>query len=1218
MMCKDHDIHYNPINPTTIFRPSDTKAECLTTVTINDTIEFRWFYRSNSSKDWISCYNWSERAIFAGEYYYEGHLLIAGYWPGSHYPRAYRVDVYLDGSPSFSDFFEVTNGGLNSPRTCENVEANGDPVNLKSRFTIGTDTEVYHYLRFDRIAYFNEQLGCCHNFTTAWIQPDGSTYKTYSDSFPDYKDTNITWNYWKYNTTCDYININSSTPVGSWKVEVYLDSYLSINVSTRYGPIATTPFTVESGTAADWTFMVYLDGDNSLEDAGIATFLKIASVGSSQQVNIVVQMDRNAGQDDTYSNWTDCKRFYVTKGMTPTPENATADLGEVDMGNPGTLNDFVNWTINNYPANYYCLVLWDHGAGCMGFCWDVTSASNYLSLPDLSQALSGLPVIVDAVLIDACSSGMAEVAYQIKDYANVLVGPEGLGYGPAPYDFYLSSLTSNPWMSPNTFASEIVKDYMIWCSSIPEIQNATMSATDLTKVTSLIEAADDFAIELKKKETPHHKEIGLARNLTEGYPGPIANQTGYYIDLYHFAQLGYQYVFDEELQNAANQLMISIGNATIKEAHKSDLDSHGLSIFYPDEKEKYESYESVYSKTSFAIDTSWDEFVKYDLSGCVLTIRTPYSGIPIKVDEESYTTDAHGKIQVFLLPAYHTVNATTSVIIGSDSRGVFVQWNDTNTLNPRPLLVSGALTLEAQYETQYRLIMDASFGSVNPSIGEHWYKAGTLVNIQASTQNPNSDEQYTWLGWTGVGISGYSGMTNSTSISMDGPINETAAWKHEYYLTVASPYGPPTPTSGWCEANKSFNVSVTSPVSGPAGTQYVSIGWNGTGSVFAFGTNTSVTFTMGKASNITWNWKVQYQLAVYTDPAGLSPQPDISPPGIWYDIGTQVTCTAQNISEKVFDHWTVNGTDLSRGINPMNVTMDRPYEIYAHYVRAPTWWENLFSFTGFQIILGFAGIALAVVLARTAWMRNIRRKEIMKAREVVLPNRVSSGYADLDSLLFGGIRQNYAVILTSPTCDERDLLIKKFLEAGAKEGQITFYVTINPGLARTLTEDFQSNFYLFVCNPQADAIVKSSPNVIKLKGVENLTDISIALTSTIGNLGSSPKDQRRVCIGLISDVLLQHHAVQTRRWLAGLIPELQSKRFTTLAVMDPEMHPPQEVRAVLDLFEGEINIYEKETEKGSEKFLKIKKMLDQKYSESELPLKKELLETRNRQQSKER
>jgi hypothetical protein len=91
----------------------------------------------------------------------------------------------------------------------------------------------------------------------------------------------------------------------------------------------------------------------------------------------------------------------------------------------------------------------------------------------------------------------------------------------------------------------------------------------------------------------------------------------------------------------------------------------------------------------------------------------------------------------------------------------------------------------------------------------------------------------------------------------------------------------------------------------------------------------------------------------------------------------------------------------------------------------------------------------------------------------------------------------------------------------------------------------------------------------------------------------------------LSDILLQHHAVETRRWLTALITKLKAEGFTTLAVMDPEMHPSQKVRAVLDLFDAEINIFRKETDRGPAAYLKIRKMSNQKYLDDELPLKKE-------------
>ncbi|UCE28924.1 MAG: hypothetical protein JSV85_06595, partial [Candidatus Bathyarchaeota archaeon] len=229
--------------------------------------------------------------------------------------------------------------------------------------------------------------------------------------------------------------------------------------------------------------------------------------------------------------------------------------------------------------------------------------------------------------------------------------------------------------------------------------------------------------------------------------------------------------------------------------------------------------------------------------------------------------------------------------------------------------------------------------------------------------------------------------------------------------------------------------------------------------------------------------------------------------------------------------------------------------------------------------------------------------------EVILQGRITTGYTDLDSLLFGGIPENHSVILTSPSCDEKDLLVKRFLESGAKAEQITFLITTEASGVKTLAEEFQSNFYVFICNPQVNTIIKSQPNVFKLKGVENLTEISIALALAFRRLDESISGPRRACIKIISDVLLQHHAVSTRRWLTTLISNLKSYGFTTLAIMNPYMHSPQEVHAILGLFDGEISIYEKRNKEEVEKFLKIRKMYDQRYLESELPLRKERLET---------
>jgi hypothetical protein len=373
----------------------------------------------------------------------------------------------------------------------------------------------------------------------------------------------------------------------------------------------------------NWTFMVYLDGDNNLEECGIEIFLRMASVGSSSEVNIVVQMDRISGYDNSYGGWTGCKRFYVTAGLTPTSENAVADLPEVNMGNPSTLSDFVNWAAASYPATHYCLVLYDHGSGCvqitsegfasegfapMGVCFDFTSG-DVLTLPELSQAFASVTSEVDVIFFDACMMGMIEVAYQIRNYADIMVGSEEVGWTPGPYDDYLTGLTSNPAMSPAEFASAIVNYYIAWLD--PTSYPSTMSATNLAQVSSLATATSNFAQVLMDKEDQYHDEINQARSNTEGYEGPYSGYYGYYIDLYHFAQLVYQSVADVEVRAIAYEVATILSNTIIHEGDNGHPNSHGLSIFFPENINKYLQFESAYLGTTFAVNTQWDEFVEH-------------------------------------------------------------------------------------------------------------------------------------------------------------------------------------------------------------------------------------------------------------------------------------------------------------------------------------------------------------------------------------------------------------------------------------------------------------------------------------------------------------------------------------------------------------------------------------------------------------------------------
>ena len=413
---------------------------------------------------------------------------------------------------------------------------------------------------------------------------------------------------------------------------------------------------VASGQQPDktWTFMVYLDGDNKLEKRAIDIFLMLASVGSSSEVNIIVQMDRIDGYDSQYEDWTDCKRFYVTQGLTPIPTNATENLGEANMGAPDTLKNFVNWGTYEYPADHFCLVLFDHGSGCvefsessencipLGICFDETNG-DVLTAQELSQALAQAGEKTDIIFFDTCDTGMIEVACQIEDLADIMVGSEEVALAAGPYDDYLSSLISNPSMSPSNFASVIVNAYINWAPS-----PSAMSAINITETSRLVVETDNFAQKLSEKENLYVDTINTVLDETEGYHGPYEGYYGYYIDLYHFAQLIYQYVSDGEIVAAADKVMNCFSNVIITRNENNRPDSHGLSIFFPDAKDKCNKFRDSYKSTAFASDTQWDEFIEQHL---LVSPPNAYVGkpvYPIRIRESEIPIGANGTYRISL------------------------------------------------------------------------------------------------------------------------------------------------------------------------------------------------------------------------------------------------------------------------------------------------------------------------------------------------------------------------------------------------------------------------------------------------------------------------------------------------------------------------------------------------------------------------------------------
>ncbi len=347
---------------------------------------------------------------------------------------------------------------------------------------------------------------------------------------------------------------------------------------------------------ADWTVMVYLDADNNLELAGLLDLNEMEAAGNNEFVNVVVQMDRAVGESNRDGDWTDGRRYHIQDDENPdlVSSEPVEILGEVNMGDPLTLSDFISWSIRNYPANRYALVIWDHGAGWNGIAFDdnvgVADETDHITLPDLQSALqqalsqNGVDKL-DIVGFDACLMGQLEVFQALQPYADFAVGSEELTPGQGwDYTTVLQNLYSFPAQNGDVLAKQLVTDFMTHYTTVESDDFVTMTAVNLAELPDVIHATEVLASTMTSNVQFMASTIGDARSGAEAFARVYADEFDQYaaIDLHHFATILAQRSPDERVTSAALDLVTEIETAVIEHQQGAGFKhSQGIAIYFP-------------------------------------------------------------------------------------------------------------------------------------------------------------------------------------------------------------------------------------------------------------------------------------------------------------------------------------------------------------------------------------------------------------------------------------------------------------------------------------------------------------------------------------------------------------------------------------------------------------------------------------------------------------
>jgi hypothetical protein len=370
---------------------------------------------------------------------------------------------------------------------------------------------------------------------------------------------------------------------------------LSISLT---GNVAAAP---AARAGAKWTVMVYVSGDNNLEDYVVKDIeTELAPTGSSANVQVIALADRGPGYDTSYGDWQQTLLFHVTPGMTAAPANAIADWGERDMGDPQTLIDFVTWTKANYPADHYALYFWGHGWNWHpGYVmWDDTSADS-LDYQEMKGAIPALGFI-DVVGYDGCNMASIEIFDLWHGHATAVTSSqEYVNWEGLQYDQILAKLAAKPGMTADQLA-------MISSQSATDDKTWSAVAVD-SRLDTLLTAVDQWSVALKNGLGANRKKYDQAFTATRSFwQAPMDK------DLYDMAYEINRNVADATIKAKSQAVMNAFKNVVLYERHvNAYADAHGITIYHISKtSEKDANYTYYRSTLDFAAQTRWDEFLE--------------------------------------------------------------------------------------------------------------------------------------------------------------------------------------------------------------------------------------------------------------------------------------------------------------------------------------------------------------------------------------------------------------------------------------------------------------------------------------------------------------------------------------------------------------------------------------------------------------------------------
>jgi hypothetical protein len=351
--------------------------------------------------------------------------------------------------------------------------------------------------------------------------------------------------------------------------------------------------------------------------------------------------------------------------------------------------------------------------------------------------------------------------------------------------------------------------------------------------------------------------------------------------------------------------------------------------------ELHNYYESIQRPTiSDTYITEIPLLVRFVFSG---DSRLPSGTCILTIDGVEYFMTP---MPLFWMPSSsHVITVPLVVAASSDTRYVFVDWNDDDTSSTKTVLKG---IFGVNYNKEYLLSITSDYAD---PVGEGWYLESSTAAFSVVPIIETADTRHIFTGWSGD----YTSTATAGSLTMNKPKTLIANWRDEYLLAVDSVYGTVT-GAGWYDENASAAIGIT-PYVETSDTRRYFTGWSGD----AAGTTPSVSLYMDTPKRVAADWRSEYLVRIASDygsPTG----------GGWYEEGVQATINVAPQEGFIIRHFFKGWSgDINANQTNYRMLVNAPLVITALW---ETDYVQLYILVGVVVVLGGVTVIIVRVVRR--------------------------------------------------------------------------------------------------------------------------------------------------------------------------------------------------------------------------------------------------------------